>query len=92
MSNSFTRTMFQRLQTPTPAEVLAARKRAGLTQTEAAQLVSSALSSPYRTWQGYEIPKDKKGHRTISVAAWELFLLLTNQHPRYQITERDDLK
>ena len=54
---------------------------AGLTQTEAAELISPAQIKPYRSWQGYETAEGQKDGRAIPLAVWELFLLLTNQHP-----------
>lgn len=60
-----------------PAEVLDARKSAGLTQAQAARLVH--LSSGLR-WSEYE-----RGERSPDPARWELFLLLTNQHPRLRV-------
>ena len=71
----------ERVVQPTPIEIRAARKRAGLTQAEAAQLISPAQVMPYRSWQSYEVAEDKAGTRAIPLASWELFLLLTNQHP-----------
>lgn len=50
---------------PTPAEVLAARMQAGLTQAEAAAL----LSVRYQQWQRYE-----RGQAQIPVEDWMLFL------------------
>ena len=70
-----------RLERPTPEQVKAARVAAGLTQADAAQLVSPALSKPYRTWQNYETPDSVSEHRPIPIGLWELFLLLTGQHP-----------
>jgi DNA-binding transcriptional regulator YiaG len=51
-------------RTPRPAEILAARAAASLTQTEAAKLVHSALIS----WQQWEA-----GTRRMHPATWELF-------------------
>lgn len=51
---------------PEPAEILAAREAAGLTQTEAGALVHSAL----RSWQQWEA-----GERRMHPAIWELFLM-----------------
>lgn len=73
---------------PTPEEIRTARKAAGLTQAEAAQLISTAGSFPYRTWQNYEAPADKKGHRPIPMATWTLSLLLTDQHPTLKVSIR----
>lgn len=58
-------------------QVRAARVRAGLTQDQAAYLVH--LSSGIR-WSEYE-----RGIRNIDQARWELFLLLTEQHPRLRV-------
>lgn len=49
---------------PTPDEIRAARKAAGLTQTEAARLVFASLIS----WQKWEA-----GDRRMHPAFWELF-------------------
>lgn len=51
---------------PAPAEIIAARERAGLTQTAAAELVYSKL----RTWQDWEA-----GIARMHPATWELFQL-----------------
>jgi DNA-binding transcriptional regulator YiaG len=53
-------------QSPTPAEILALRKAAGLTQEQAAYRV---YASSYRTWQDWE-----RGVRTMpatALALWE---------------------
>ncbi len=74
-----------RVAQPEPAEVRQARERAGLTQAQAAQLISPSTTKPYRTWQNYETPPGRTDHRPIPLAAWELFLLLTQQHPRLKL-------
>ena len=71
----------ERVTQPTPEDVRQARDRAGLTQTQAAQLISPAQLKPYRSWQCYEVAAGQKGGRAIPLAVWELFLLLTEQHP-----------
>ena len=53
---------------PTPSEVLAARKAAGLTQTQAANLIYTTM----RTWQRYEY-----GELPFPPAEWELFCIKT---------------
>lgn len=73
--------IIERIVRPTPDEIRSARRHAGLTQAEAAQLISPAQVMPYRSWQSYEVAEDKVGARAIPLASWELFLLLTNQHP-----------
>lgn len=49
---------------PMPGDIRAARKAAGLTQTEAARLVHSTL----RTWQDWEA-----GKAWMHPGLWELF-------------------
>jgi hypothetical protein len=80
--------ILSRIAAPTPGQVRLARERAGLTQTGAALLVSTAGTRPHRTWQNYEAPVDSHSHRPISLATWELFLLLTNQHPEMALVSR----
>jgi DNA (cytosine-5)-methyltransferase 1 len=49
---------------PDPAEIRAARKAAGLNQTQAAQLIHGTL----RAWQEWEA-----GNRRMHPGLWELF-------------------
>ena len=77
-----------RITQPSPQEVQAARIKAGLTQEQAAVLISTAQLKPYKTWQPYEVPAGQNGCRAIPLAAWELFLLLTDQHPIFVLGER----
>lgn len=76
--------IIERIGQPTPEEVRQAREKAGLTQTQAAELVSAAMTAPYKTWAGYETPagesRKKSNHRAIPLVVWELFLLMTDQH------------
>lgn len=51
---------------PRPAEIVAAREAAGLTQREAGELVHSDI----RSWQRWEA-----GERQMHPAFWELFRL-----------------
>jgi putative transcriptional regulator len=60
------------LSIPTAEEILEARKKAGLTQTEAGKLVHASL----RGWQDWEY-----GKREMPLVYWELFLLKTKQAP-----------
>lgn len=78
----------ERLPQPAPADVLAARKAAGLTQTNAAQLIGPAGAKGYRTWQRFEYPVGNKDHRAIHPGLWVLFLLLTEQHPTLRLSRR----
>lgn len=81
--------IIERVQQPTPQEVISARKAAGLTQTQAAALVSPAQGrGVYRAWQGYEADVGKPDHRAIPLATWELFLLLTGQHPTLKVVAK----
>lgn len=74
-----------RINQPTPREARTARKAAFLSQTEAALLVTSAQSVPYRSWQGHEVERGKPEERAIPLATSEFFLLMTDQHPAYQL-------
>lgn len=82
------RSLPSKLPQPTPEQVRAARNAAGLTQTEAAQLVGPAGEKGYRTWQRFEFPPGNKDHRAIHPGLWELFLLLTDQHPGFRLSRR----
>ena len=57
------------METPTPLQIKEARKKAGLTHKEAANLIYKSM----RTWQGWETPEGEKGHRKMDAAFWELF-------------------
>ena len=65
----------------TPAEILKARQTAGLSQSAAAALVH--LRSGMR-WSEYE-----RGARNIDPAKWQLFLLLTGQHPTLTVVTQN---
>jgi len=58
---------------PTPAEIVRARKDAGLTQTEAAALVHASLGA----WQKWE--SDGQNSRKMHPAIWELFQIKIRQ-------------
>ena len=60
--------MTKRLDVPNTDEILAARKAAGLTQTQAGELVHTTC----RTWQQWEA-----GDRKMHPAFWELFRIKT---------------
>lgn len=60
-------------KSPLPAEVRAAREKAGLTQTESAELVHGTL----RAWQGWEAPTGQPAARKMHPGLWELFQLKT---------------
>lgn len=74
-----------RVTQPTPEEVREARERVGFTQGKAAELVSAAKKAGYKTWGAYELSVDNPNHRDIPLASWELFLLLTGQHPSIRV-------
>lgn len=56
------------IEKPRLDEIIKARKDAGLTQTQAGDLIYKSC----RAWQQYE-----KGDREIDLAYWELFLIKT---------------
>lgn len=55
---------------PTPAQIIAAREKAELTQTAAAEVIRGSL----RAWQDYE-----GGQRRMHPGLWELFRIKTGQ-------------
>lgn len=57
------------MKSPLPSEIIKCRTDAGLTQTQAAEMVHSGL----RTWQQWE-----KGDRNMPPGLWELFSLKIN--------------
>ena len=64
----------------TPAQIIAARQRAKLTQRECAELVHLGQAA---RWGEYET-----GLRSPDAARWELFLLLTDNHPLLRLMKR----
>ena len=64
MANHPNRSKSSLRRNPKPDEVRAARERAGLTQTEAAELVYTTLRN-WQQWEGAE--------RAMHPAFWELF-------------------
>lgn len=82
--------MSNKLPQPSPEQVRAARKSAGLSQTAATQFVSDAGAKGYRTWQRYEAPTDSPDHRAIPIGIWELFLLKTAQHPTLALVQKNE--
>ena len=56
------------MDNPTPEQIKQARKDAGLTQTQASDLIYKSC----RAWQQYE-----KGDREMDIAFFELFMLKT---------------
>jgi DNA-binding transcriptional regulator YiaG len=67
---------------PAPDAIQSARAQAGHTQTEAGRLVGGTL----RTWQDWE-----HGKRPMPHAAWELYRLLTGQHPEWVLQPRNSV-
>ena len=60
------------LTPPTTNQISAARENSGLTQLQAAALVHVDI----RSWRRWELAE-----RGVNMAAWELFLLRSHQHP-----------
>jgi DNA-binding XRE family transcriptional regulator len=63
------------MNNPSPAEIKSTRLAAGLTQTEAANLVYVSLKG----WQRWETEEALTTHRTMPAATWELFLMKTKE-------------
>ena len=79
----------ERISQPSSEEVRSTRLAAGLTQSQAAMLVSPAQGkTAYRTWQHYEVKEGLPDHRAIPLATWELFLLLIDQHPCWTLVRK----
>jgi DNA-binding transcriptional regulator YiaG len=72
--------MSDEILNPTPEVIKAARTAVGLTQSQAAELVH--LGDVMR-WSEYE-----RGVHAPDWARWQLFLLLTNQHPKARLINR----
>lgn len=89
---NYMKPIIERIGQPTPNEVRQARENVLLTQTQAAELVSPAQIAGYKTWAGYETPTGEPGHRSnhraIPLSTWELFLLLTEQHPTFKLSKK----
>jgi len=68
--------------TPTADIVRAARKRAGLTQTEAARVAELGC---VQRWSEYE-----RGITTIDLARWQWFLARVGQHPDFILVVRPE--
>lgn len=71
------------MNVPSPTVIRFARTSAGLTQANAAALIHQ----PQPRWAEYE-----NGTGKPSRAAWELFLLLTHQHPTFVIRKKPTLR
>ena len=68
MTNHPNRSAVRSARNPTPAEILAAREAAGLTQAQAAELVHASA----RNWQQWE-QTEGANVRRMHPGLWELF-------------------
>lgn len=79
------------LPVPSGEELKAARVAAGLSQAQAAELMGYPLQTgsrggvQSRTWQALESSADD---RNMQGPAFALFLLLTGQHPSFELVPR----
>ena len=86
-----TPTLAMALPIPDGNALKTARTTAGLTQNEAAELLGMPLQTgsrgglQSRTWQALENANDP---RNMTGPTFALFLLLTGQHPQYQLTPK----
>jgi len=73
---------------PSPADVRDARKRAGLTNAQCAQLFGYRVSERgiSRAWEQKET--EGVNGRAMSAAEWNYFLLVTGQHPTLTLRRR----
>lgn len=76
---------------PTGEQLKAARVAAGLNQAQAAELMGYSLQTgsrgglQSRTWQALESPTDE---RCMQGPMFAMFLLLTGQHPAYNLVPK----
>lgn len=79
------------MPSPSGPELKAARIAAGLSQVEAAELMAYPVQAgsrgglQSRTWQALESENDP---RNMPGPIFAMFLLLTQQHPRYVLAEK----
>lgn len=76
----------ERVQRPAPDEIRMLRTKCGLTQEQAAMMLKE--SGHYQAWCSHEAREDLMRHHKISLAEWELFLLLTGEHPLYRLVPK----
>ena len=88
-SEDFLFDISKRVSSPSPAEIKRCRLQAGLSQMRAAKIISSVAPGSYKTWSGYEQNEGTVNHRKMPLAAWEIFLLMTNQHPTLELKMRN---
>jgi DNA-binding transcriptional regulator YiaG len=67
-----------RIQKPTPEQIREARKSAGLTQKQAAEMVHACHVVQWSVWE--------TGRAGMPRAAWHLFLILTDQTDKLEKT------
>lgn len=72
------------LTSPTMEQIAAARKRAGMTQKDAAALIGVKA----RSWRGWESSDDALSATAMPPDRWFWFLVLTGQHPEYELVRR----
>ena len=65
------------LKPPTPKQVLSARTKAGLTQTQAANIVCVRRGA----WARWEVDLKSDLNRSMNPALFEYFLIMTGQIP-----------
>jgi transposase-like protein len=84
--NAISTPLAERVDRPSPETIRALRAKHKLSQKAASMMVSEAGN--YRLWWQYERPVGDKYHLGIPLATWELFLLLTGEHPEYRMTRK----
>jgi hypothetical protein len=73
-----------RLRQPSPQEIQDTLLRLGLTPDEAGRLITHR-PKPGQIWRRYEPGRHPMA---MPLASWELFLLVTGQHPTHQMSLR----
>jgi DNA-binding transcriptional regulator YiaG len=75
-----------KLDLPTSSEIKDLLKRSNLSRVEAALLMHTTKNT-LNTWA---LPEESKTHTSINLAAWELLLLKTGEHPRYSLSKKNN--
>ena len=70
------------ISSPTPGQVTEARKAAGLSKDQCAEIFGYKL----RTWQGKE--DTGEGNRKLTPGEYAYLLLLADKHPEFELRPR----
>jgi putative transcriptional regulator len=87
-NTSMAATMWRhQMKSSTPAQIQQARAVAGHTQQEADEVVGLSGPSAGRTWRRWEADMGTPSRREMPPGLFELYLLKTEQHPVFELTQ-----